>query len=355
MKRVARIFLLLVVLNCFSSEKRKTVFLTGAAGFIGSNFLEYMFNKYENYNFIVLDSLTYAGRFDNFSDEIKKSPRFNFVYGSVCNEHLVENLMSKSHFVVHFAAESHVQNSIYEDKLFFETDVMGTRSMMRALVRHKDQVERFIHISTSEVYGTALFEPMDEQHLLNPQSPYAAAKAGADRLVYSYWCTYDVPALIIRPFNNYGPRQHIEKVIPLFITNVLSGGVIPIHGLGIQTRDWIHVDDTCKALDLALHIKNFENIKHKAINIGSGLKTSVLDIAAMIINHLGMSKDKIVFGEDRPGQVNCHIADNSLAKLLLGWEQTIFLEEGIKSTLDWYMKNITWWQDTVVITPYIHD
>lgn len=353
-------FLVLLLISIFTikteiKKQNKTVFLTGAAGFIGSNFLEYMFDKYEQYNFIVLDCLTYAGNFNNFPQKIKESERFYFVYGSVTNSHLVEKLMKKSQLVVHFAAESHVQNSIYEDKVFFETDVMGTHSMMRALVQYKDTVERFIHISTSEVYGTSETEPMYENHPLNPRSPYAAAKAGADRLVYAYWCTYEIPALIIRPFNNYGPRQHIEKAIPTFITNVLNGKNISIHGSGLQTRDWIHVRDTCRALDMALHIENFDSIKNQEINIGSGIKTSVVDIANGVVETLGVSLNKIFFGDNRPGQVDCHIAGNEKAKKLLGWEQSIFLKEGLQDTINWYKENKSWWKNTIVITSYLLD
>ena len=220
-KSVTRWLLILgVMIKCcvihasrHESSSPKTVLLTGAAGFIGSNFLKYMFDKYPTYTFLVLDALTYAGSLDNIPAYIHDSSRFKFFYGSVTNSRLVDLLMKQSHFVVHFAAESHVTRSICDSAIFFDTDVIGTRVLLESLVLHKN-VERFIHISTSEVCGTAEIIPMDEDHPIKPRSPYAAAKAGADRMVYAYQCTYDIPTVIIRPFKNYGPNQHLEKVIP---------------------------------------------------------------------------------------------------------------------------------------------
>ncbi len=323
--------------------KEKTVLLTGAAGFIGSNFLKYMFDKYPSYQFLVLDSLTYAGNLDNIPDYIHASSRFKFFYGSVTNTRLVDFLMKQSHLVVHFAAESHVARSIYDSAVFFETDVIGTRVLMDSLVIHKN-VERFIHISTSEVCGTAEMVPMDEEHPIKPRSPYAAAKAGADRLVYAYQCTYDIPTIIIRPFNNYGPRQHLEKLIPRFITSALKQESLTIHGNGLQTRDWLHVDDTCRALDMVLHHKHFENIKNQVINIGSGKETSVLEIAQQVRDIFELPDTALEFVADRPGQVACHIASITKAKILLGWEPTISLKEGLLSVADWYSIHKKWWK-----------
>lgn len=325
----------------------KTVFLTGAAGFIGSNFLKYMFDNYPNYRFLVLDALTYAGNLENIPDYIKNSDRFEFFYGSVSNPYIVDLIMNRSDFVVHFAAESHVTNSIYEDFTFFETDVNGTRVLMRSLVKHKNKVQRFIHISTSEVYGTAESHPMTEDHPLNPRSPYAAAKVGADRIVYSYYCTYDVPVLIIRPFNNYGPRQHIEKVIPRFLSRAISGQTLTVQGSGKQTRDWLYVEDTCKALDKALHVKDFSKLKGQVINIGNGKDHSINYIAQLILKHLNLDEELVEFIKDRPGQVDCHIACIQKAKELLDWEPIVSLEEGLKYTVEWYKSNINWWKKSV--------
>ena len=321
----------------------KTVFLTGAAGFIGSNFLRYMFDKYPNYNFIVLDALTYAGNMENIPDYIKNSNRFEFIYDTVTNQEVVDACMKKTDFVVHFAAESHVTRSLLNPRTFVDTDVMGTLTMLHSLVKHKN-VQRFIHISTSEVYGTAETEPITEDHPLNPRSPYAAAKAGADRLVFSYCCTYNVPAVIIRPFNNYGPNQHLEKVVPRFITHAIKGLPLTVHGDGSAKRDWLHVLDTCDALDRVLHVNNFQAIKHQVINIGTGVAISVRDIAQMIIDEFGLTENGLAYQADRPGQVACHISSTDKAERLLGWKATRNFKDSLKDVISWYKKNQAWWQ-----------
>jgi dTDP-glucose 4,6-dehydratase len=324
-------------------QKSKTVFLTGAAGFIGSNFLRYMFDKYPHYNFIVLDALTYAGNMENIPDYIKNSNRFEFVYDTVTNQEVVDACMKRADFVVHFAAESHVTRSLLNPRTFVDTDVMGTLTMLHSLVKHKN-VQRFIHISTSEVYGTAETEPITEEHPLNPRSPYAAAKAGADRLVWAYYCTYNVPVVIIRPFNNYGPNQHLEKVIPRFITHAIKGKPLTVHGDGSAKRDWLHVLDTCEGLDKALHVENFESIKGQAINLGTGVSTSVREIADIITQEFGMTNNGIVNQQDRPGQVACHISSTDKAERLLGWKAKRNFKESFKDVINWYKANQGWWQ-----------
>lgn len=334
-------------------QEQKTVLITGAAGFIGSNFLCYMFDKYPSYKFLILDSLTYAGNMDNIPGYIKQSPRFEFFYGAIANYHLVDYLMGRANLVVHFAAESHVTNSIYDDNVFFETDINGTRVLMRALVRHKKNIERFVHISTSEVYGTAEQRPMTEDHPLNPCSPYAAAKAGADRLVYAYHKTYDIPVVVLRPFNNYGPCQHIEKVIPRFIIQALRGQQLTVHGSGNQLRDWVHTTDTARAIDQALHLPDFNKIKGQYINIGSGMAISVLDIAHKILKHLNLPDTRINFVDDRPGQVDCHIAAIDKAYKLLNWQPTIAFDDGIATVVDWYKNNDEWWEKSFIISDFM--
>lgn len=335
-------------LGIYSTEEKienpKNVFLTGAAGFIGSNFIQYAFENHPNYNFIVLDALTYAGSLDNIPAYIQDSSRFKFIRGSVADFPLVDQIMRDSHFVVHFAAESHVTRSILDDYVFFDTEVMGTRSMMASLVKNAHTVERFIHISTSEIYGTAEYEPMDEKHPLNPRSPYAAAKAAADRLVYAYSCTYDVPTVIIRPFNNYGPRQHLEKMIPHFIASAIRGEPLTIHGNGNQKRDWTHTYDLDIAIDKALHLPDFSLIKNQEINVGSGIATSVLEIAKMILKNFNLPETYIKFVDDRPGQVECHVSSLEKAWSLLGWKPSIDIEEGLKTTIQWYIDNPFRWK-----------
>src|SRR5499426_247923 len=259
----------------------KTILVTGGAGFIGSNFARHLYTKYPQYRILVVDALTYAGSVANLPEGAQQSGRYEFWYGDVRNGELVDTLVSRSDIVVHMAAESHVTRSIYDNRLFFETDVLGTQTVANAVTKFRDRVERFIHVSTSEVYGSALAEKMDEEHPLNPQSPYASAKCGADRLVYSYWATYNIPAAIVRPFNNYGPYQHLEKAVPRFITSVLLGEALTVHGDGTAARDWLFVDDHCEALDALLHAR-VETIRGQVINIGTGRHLSVLEVAKAV-------------------------------------------------------------------------
>ncbi len=330
----------------------KTILVTGGAGFIGSNFVRYLLDKYPEYRVIVLDLLTYAGNTDNLPQEyMSKDGNYNgnarlvFWYGNVRNGELVDTLVAQSDVVIHFAAESHVTRSIYDNWIFFETDVMGTQVISNAVLKYRDRIERFIHISTSEVYGTALTEVMDEEHPLKPMSPYASAKAGADRLVYSYWATYKIPAVIVRPFNNYGPYQHLEKCVPRFITSCLLGEPITVHGKGKASRDWIHVKDHCIALDRVLHAP-LEKVAGEVINIGTGRSITVLEIAEMVKEFMGASSP-IVFVGDRPGQVVRHTSSTSKARDLLGWEAKIKFEDGLKDTIAWYADNRKWWEKSL--------
>ncbi|MCI0411074.1 MAG: GDP-mannose 4,6-dehydratase, partial [Acidobacteria bacterium] len=190
----------------------RTVLITGGAGFMGADVVGYLYRKYPDYRILVLDLLTYAGNLSSIPEAIKQDHRFSFWYGSIKNSQLVDELVSHSNVVVHMAAESHVARSIFDNAICYDTNVMGTQVVANSVLKHRKTVERLVHISTSEVYGTALSAPMNEEHPLNALTPYASAKAGADRLVFSYWATYDIPAVIIRPFNNYGPHQHLEKV-----------------------------------------------------------------------------------------------------------------------------------------------
>ncbi len=333
---------------------QKTVLLTGAAGFIGSNFLKYLFDRYPSYCFIVLDALTYAGKLNNIPSYIKQSGRFEFWHGSINDPELVNDLMSRAHFVVHFAAETHVtrsiygnaaRNNLYDNTEFSKTNCVGTHVMLNALVKNTN-IERFIHISTSEVYGTAERDVIDEDHPLNPRSPYAGTKAGADRIVSSYWCTHDhLPIVIVRPFNNYGPRQDPEKLIPLFITNALQGKRLTIHGDGSAQRDWLHVQDHCRGLDRILHIEDFSKIKHTVINLGTGISLSVLDIAHMILEYLNLpATEYLTFVGDRPGQVARHTASYKRAEELLGWKPEISFKSGLAQVIDWYRDNQDWWK-----------
>jgi len=338
-----KIFLLLTLFGSAFAIECKTVLITGGAGFMGSNFLEYMFDKYPSYNFVVLDALTYAGSMDNIPSIIQQSDRFQFVRGSVTDFSVVDSLMARSNFVVHFAAETHVSRSIGDGAVFFDSNVIGTFTMIKALLKHTKSVERFVHISSSEVYGTADYVPMDENHPIKPRSPYAASKAGAEKLVYAYCCTYDLPVVIVRPFNYYGPKQNLEKMIPRFIVSAIENKPLTIHGSGEQLRDWIHTYDASIAIDKILHVPDFSLIKNQEINIASQRATSTLQIAHMILTYLKLPDTCLKFVEDRPGQVKCHFGGNGKAKALLDWTPSIDFQEGLNMTVDWYKNHPSFW------------
>jgi dTDP-glucose 4,6-dehydratase len=324
---------------------KKTVLVTGGAGFMGSNFVRYLYNKYPDYKIIILDALTYAGNVENLPVNLNepKDDRIMFWYGNVRNGELVDTLVSQCDVVVHFAAETHVTRSIYDNFLFFETDVLGTQTVANAVLKYRDRVERFIHVSTSEVYGTAMKEKMDEDHPLMPMSPYASAKTSADRLVYSYWATYEIPAIIIRPFNNYGPYQHLEKAIPRFITSCILNEPVRVHGDGSASRDFIFVEDLCHALDIIMHADIFK-VMGEVFNVASGDHRSILSIAQDVVKMMGKDESAIKFVGDRPGQVFRHTGDISKIKDILGWKPQIFWEEGLGKTIEWYQKNRSWWE-----------
>jgi dTDP-glucose 4,6-dehydratase len=307
----------------------KTILVTGGAGFIGSNFIRYMFNRYPDYRVIVLDALTYAGSIENIPQEIRDSERFEFWYGNLNNLDLVDDLVERSQIIVHFAAETHVARSLYLNRVFFITDVLGTQSVTNAVLKHADTIERFIHISTSEVYGSAISGQMDEDHPLNPRTPYAAAKSGADRLVYSYIQSYTIPGIILRPFNNYGPFQHLEKVIPRFITSAILKEPLTIHGDGSAARDWIFVEDTAVAVDRAIHVP-LDRVRGEVINIGTGTSISVLEIANKILGIFGLDRDLLTFMDERFGQVQTHISSVEKAEQLLGFKSSVDFEQGLK-------------------------
>lgn len=321
----------------------RTILVTGGAGFIGSNFVRHLYRRYPDYRVIVIDALTYAGSVQNLPEGGFSSDRFEFWYGNVMNADLVDALVAKSDVVFHFAAESHVTRSIFDNRLFFETDVLGTQVVANAVLRNRDRVKLFVHISTSEVYGTACGESMDEDHPLNPLSPYAAAKCGADRLIYSYWQTYRIPAVIIRPFNNFGPYQHLEKVVPRFVTSAILGEPMTVHGDGSARRDFLYVDDHCEALDKLLHVDP-ARISGEVINLGTNRDISVLEIAEFVKATFPDVDCRINFIGNRPGQVFRHTCDATKAEKLLDWRPSTGFEDGMKRTVDWYRANRAWWE-----------
>jgi len=319
----------------------RRVLVTGGVGFIGSGFVRRIMRTQPDIELYVVDAVTYAGNCHNLPDAIWHDPRFFFWRADIRDKQLMDRLVSKVDAVVHFAAETHVDNSIYNTDDFVDTDVKGTQILLDAVRRHP--VERFIHISTSEVYGTAMTTPMSEEHPLNPRSPYASAKCGADRLVYSYVITFEVPAVILRPFNNYGPYQHIEKVIPCFVTHALQDLPLPMQGDGSSSRDWLFVEDCCEAVERAL-LADGKAVHGEVINVGTGVETTILSIAEQILQSLEKPQSLLNPVADRPGQVFRHLGSTAKAKALLGWTAQTTLADGLQRTVQWYLDHEAWWR-----------
>ena len=314
----------------------QSLLVTGGAGFIGSNFVRYMLNKYPEYRIIVLDALTYAGNRENLAD-LEGDPRYLFYHGSIADETVVDNLMSNVDTVVNFAAETHVDRSIHEAGKFIETDVKGTFVLLEAARKYK--IERFLHISTDEVYGSIQEGSFKENDPLQPNSPYSASKAGGDLLVRSYHVTYGLPVLITRSSNNYGPHQYPEKLIPLFVTNALDNLPLPLYGDGKNVRDWIHVEDNCAALDVVLHKGEIGQV----YNIGGGNEHENIFITHKILEYLGKPKTLIKPVKDRLGHDRRYSVDTSRVRAL-GWQPKYDFEQGLEQTIDWYVENETWWR-----------
>lgn len=317
------------------------VLVTGGAGFIGSNFSRLLVEQLANVDLTIIDKLTYAGGLDSL-DFIKNKKNIRFIQGDVIDSSLIDFYVKDITHVIHFAAETHVTRSLFDSREFILTDVLGTQNLLSSLVRNRKNLKRFIHISSSEVYGTALSSEITEVHPLNPLSPYAAAKCGADRLVYSFLRAYSLPGFIIRPFNNYGPYQHLEKVIPRFITSALRNLPLVVHGDGSSERDWIYVEDTCKALIELLFNPDLV-LETETINLGTGISTSILDIAHSILLNIPNTKSEIIFTKDRPAQVLRHTSSQDLAKSIISSFNPINLTEGIQKTINWYSQNESWW------------
>lgn len=322
----------------------RTILVTGGAGFIGANLVNYIARTYPKDRIVVLDALTYAASIDNLPPAMigGEDRRMRFWYGNVCNAALVDTLVAEADVVIHLAAETHVTRSIYDSLLFFQTDVLGTQTIANAIVKTGGKVKRFIHVSSSEVYGSAIDASMDEDHALNPMSPYASAKCGADRLVYSYWATYRIPAVIVRPFNNFGPRQHLEKLVPRFITSALLGEMLTVHGSGDAARDFICVEDTCRAIDLILQAPD-KLVHGETFNIASGQHRSIMEIARDVVAIMDYDLSRIRFIDDRPGQVMRHTGNAKKIERVLGWRPSLTWREGLESTINWYRANPDVW------------
>ena len=318
----------------------KRILVTGGAGFISSNMIRYLLHE-TSHDVVTMDALTYAGNMANLAD-VTDHERLRFIHGDIRDLADVTNALEGVDVIVNAAAESHVSKSIAEGGAeFVTTNVVGTQVLMDAMRTHP--IERFILISSSEVYGTAESAPMTEDHPLNPRSPYAGTKAGGDRLAYSYFCTYDLPITIIRPFNNYGPFQHPEKVIPRFIIQALCDRPLTIHGDGHASRDWLHVFDTAEAITAACEVP-LEGIVGETINVATGVDETVEQIADMILETLGKPASLKRHVVDRQGQVDRHIGSTDKAERLLGWRSRVPFAEGLERTIRWYSENPEWWQ-----------
>ncbi len=313
------------------------VLVTGGAGFIGSNFICSLLRAHPDYSVLNLDKLTYAGNLENLS-EVESSPGYKFHKGDVCDRELLESLLREPvDAVVHFAAESHVDRSIADAQSFIETNVRGTYTLLEAARRAK--VPSFLHVSTDEVYGS--LDPgqsADENRPLAPNSPYAASKASSDLLVRSFWRTYRFPVIITRSSNNYGPNQFPEKLIPLMITNALEGKKLPVYGDGLNERDWIFVDDHCRALDRVLH----SGRPGEVFNIGCGKPVTNLQVVRQLLRILGKEEDLIEFVPDRPGHDRRYALDSSKIRRELAWKPDVELEEGLRRTVEWYRIHPDW-------------
>lgn len=315
--------------------------VTGGAGFIGSNFILYWIKNHPEDYIINLDKLTYAGNLENLK-EIEGNSHYQFVEGDICNVEVVNRAMEGVDLVVHFAAESHVDRSISEPAVFVTTNVVGTQVLLDAAVKHN--LKRFHHVSTDEVFGALELEEQDkfnEKSPYNPRSPYSASKAGSDHLVRSYHATYGLPITITNCSNNFGPYQFPEKIIPLAITNLMEEKKVPIYGDGLYVRDWLYVEDHCRAIDLVL-----QKGKIGQTYCVGGLTDDInnLAVAKKIINFLGKSEDMIEFVKDRPGHDRRYAVDWSKIKNELGWQPQHSFDEWLEKTIEWYKNNQEWWK-----------
>ncbi|GEA14654.1 dTDP-glucose 4,6-dehydratase [Moorella sp. E308F] len=315
-----------------------TILITGGAGFIGSNFIKYFLQKYP-YRLINFDKLTYAGSLENL-DDIRDDPRYTFIRGDIADEQCVRSVFSQGvDAVVNFAAESHVDRSIEDASPFIRTNVEGTRVLLEAARRYG--VERFIQVSTDEVYGSLGAEGyFTENSPLNPSSPYSASKAAADLLALAYYKTYNLPVIVTRCSNNYGPYQFPEKLIPLMITNALEDRPLPVYGDGLNVRDWLHVWDHCAALDLVLH----KGRPGEIYNIGGSNERTNIEIVRRVVRELGKPESLITFVRDRPGHDRRYAIDAAKLRRELGWQPAYDFEQGLKETIRWYCENRDWWR-----------
>ncbi|WP_066055820.1 dTDP-glucose 4,6-dehydratase [Robertmurraya korlensis] len=317
--------------------------VTGGAGFIGSNFVRYMVNKYPEYTIVNLDLLTYAGNLENLKD-IENAPNYKFVRGDIADREFVDGLFKEEKFdyVLNFAAESHVDRSITDPGIFVQTNIQGTLALLDAAKTYK--VTKYLQVSTDEVYGT-LGETgyFTEETPLAANSPYSASKAGADMLVRAYNETFGLPVNITRCSNNYGPFHFPEKLIPLMIINALNDKELPIYGDGLNIRDWLHVEDHCQAIDLVLH----KGRDGEVYNVGGNNERTNIEIVKTILKHLGKPESLMKFVKDRPGHDRRYAIDATKLRTELGWSPKYNFDTGIEQTIKWYLENQEWWENII--------
>ncbi|MFW6309297.1 MAG: dTDP-glucose 4,6-dehydratase [bacterium] len=316
--------------------------ITGGCGFIGSNFIRYVLEKYTEYQIINLDKLTYAGDVNNLK-KVADNENYNFIQGDICNRFLVNKIVDSSiDCIINFAAESHVDRSIENPGIFIDTNVRGTETLLRAA--RKNKINKYIQISTDEVYGSLGQEGnFNEESSLAPNNPYAASKASADLLVRSYHKTYGLSCNIIRCTNNFGPYQYPEKLIPVLIINSLKNKKLPLYGDGKNVRDWIHVIDHCRAIDCVLN----KGENGEIYNVGACNERTNLEVAEMILDILNKPKNLIEFVPDRPGHDRRYALDTGKIKNELGWKPIYDFAEGLSKTVAWYREHQTWWAEKI--------
>jgi len=315
------------------------ILVTGGAGFIGSNFIRHILSTYPDYSVVNLDLLTYAGNLENLRD-IEKDARYRFVKGDITDKNLVNDLVKEVDAIVHFAAESHVDRSILDSAAFIHTNIVGTHNLLEAA--KNNALKRFHHVSTDEVFGalTPGDPPFDENTPYDPRSPYSASKAASDHLARAYFLTYGLPITISNCSNNYGPYQFPEKLHGLFITNLIEGKKVPVYGDGMQVRDWLYVEDHCRAIDLILHRGKIG----ETYCIGGASEKPNLAITKEILRLLNKGDEMIEYVKDRPGHDRRYAIDFSKIKNELGWEPQVDFAEGMRRTVEWYLAHEDWWK-----------
>ncbi|MBO8129939.1 MAG: dTDP-glucose 4,6-dehydratase [Candidatus Marinimicrobia bacterium] len=316
----------------------RTYFVTGGCGFIGSNYIHYIFEKYDDIKVVNLDKLTYAGNPANLRD-LEERKDYIFIRGDICDFEIVEEIFKKyrPNFLINFAAESHVDRSIGDPGSFIKTDMYGVYVLLENTKKYG--IERFIQISTDEVYGSIEEGSFTEESPLKPSNPYAASKAGGDRLAYSYYVTYDLPVIITRASNNFGPYQYPEKLIPLFVTNALEDKPLPLYGDGKNVRDWLYVKDHCDAIEFILHNGSVGDV----YNIAGRNEKQNIEITKLILKYLNKSESLIKYVEDRLGHDRRYSLNDSKLRSL-GWQSKHSFEEALKYTIQWYVDNEDWWR-----------